>query len=274
LKTISLIVIAFALAACSSGGGSPSSEPRPPPVRNASPGGFWVGVDSDGGEVIAIISEHGLFYFLAGRFKGGSGFVAVSNGEFVNGNFLLPKEDRFLSPNARLSADCNLGGLVAERNLMTLDVKCRTEENQQVLTTLALNYDARYELESSLAIITGNYKYTIGMVLSIDASGIVFGQDAVTGCVINGHVAVINTDFNLYDIGWSNTSCVGQGSELNGRVFDGLALLDNTVIPNQLIIAVSSVTEAPFVSSNIEDPSLSSNTDNPFVSIISIAERL
>jgi hypothetical protein len=237
----------------------------PPSVENASPGGFWVGTDSDGEEVIAIIGEDGLFYFLAGRFKAGSGLVAVSNGEFVHGNFLLPREDSFISPNEELSPDCNLNGSVAERNLMTLDVKCKTEEDQQVLTTLTLNYDARYELESSLAIITGNYKYTIGMVLSIDASGFVFGQDAVTGCVINGHVAVINTDFNLYDIGWSNTSCMGQDSELNGRVFDGLALLDNTVIPNQLIIAVSSI---------IEGSIFSGNTEELFVSIISFAERL
>jgi hypothetical protein len=248
LKIISLIVISFALVGCGSGSSSPDNEPRPSSVTNQSPGGFWVGTDSDSEEVIAIISEDGLLYFLAGKFKKGSGFVNVNNGGFVNGIFLLSDEHRIIFPNEKLNPDCNLNGSVTERNFMTLDVKCRRENDQQVLTTLALNYDARYELESSLAIITGGYKYTPGMVLSIDASGIVFGQDADTGCVINGHVAVINTDFNMYDIEWSNMNCVGQVPGLNGRAFDGLVLLDNTVVPNQLIIAVSGVIEDPYVS--------------------------
>ena len=228
----------------------------PPSVENASPGGFWVGADSDVEEVIAIIGENGLFYFLAGRFREGSGLVAVTNGEFVHGKFLLPNEDRFKFPNEELSTDCNLNGSVAERQSMILDVKCKAVEDQQVLTTLTLNYDTRYERDSSLATITGNYTYTVGMVLSIDANGEVFGQDAVTGCVINGQVTIIDMAFNLYGIEWSNISCAGQDSELNGKVLSGLALLDNTVIPEQLIIAVSS------------------NVDSGFISIISFAARL
>lgn len=256
MKVASLIVIASALVGCSSGGSSPNGEFMSSSARSASPGGFWVGADSDGEDVIAIVSEDGLFYFLAGRFAEGSGLLTVINGESVNGVLQLPEQPGFEFPNEKLSRDCKLTGSVAERDFMTLDVQCRTEENQQVLTTLELNYDNRYERDSSLATIAGDYSYTAGMVLSIDAIGSVFGQDSVAGRVINGQVTAINTAFNLYGVEWSNVCCVGQDSELIGKVFSGFALLDNTVIPEQLIIAVSS------------------NREDVFVTIISFAERL
>jgi len=190
----------------------------PPLVRNASPGGFWVGVDSDGGEVITITGEDGQLYFLNGSFKGATGVLTVTGEENVTGILLLPQERGLDLANNNKSTDCNLTGSMAERQSMTLDVKCRAVGDQQVLTTLTLNYDARYGRDSSLATIAGNYNYTQGMVLNIAADGTAFGQDAVTGCVLNGQASVIDTAFNLYRIEWSNISCTGQDSDLNGVV--------------------------------------------------------
>jgi len=239
LKAASIIIIASALAGCSSGSGSPNGEFVPPSTVNASPGGFWVGVDSDDQDVIALVSEDGLFYFLDGRFETGVGILTVINGESVHGIFQPPLESGFVYQDESSNRDCKLTGSVTERDFMTLDVQCRTEENQQVLTTLDLNYDIRYERDSTLATIAGDYGYMPGMILSIDTIGSVFGQDSVTGRVINGQITVINTSFNLYGVEWSEICCVGQDAELISKVFSGFALLDNTVVPEQLITAVS-----------------------------------
>lgn len=213
-------------------------------------------MDTDGEVVVVVAGEDGLFFFLDGRFREGSGILSVTGGETVTGILLLPQERGLETPGDKLNSDCNLTGSITERQSMTLEVKCRTVDDQQVFTTLALNYDTRYERVSSLATIAGNYDYSEGMVLNIDANGVVFGQDAVTGCVISGQVTITNMAFGLYDIEWGSINCVGQDSVLNGKGFFGLALLDNTVIPEQLIIAVSS------------------DVQDAFISIISFAERL
>jgi len=258
LKLASLIVIAFGFAGCSSGSSSPSVEFVPPPVSFASPGGLWVGVDSDGQDVSAIVSEDSFFYFLDGRFETGSGILTVINGKSVLGSFLPPPEPGFVSQDENLNRSCKLSGSIVERDFMTLDVQCRTEANQQVITTLDFNYDTRYERDSSLAVIAGDYGYSAGMVLSIDAIGSIFGQDALNGRVINGQITLINSDFNLYGIAWNDVCCIESNSALRSESFFGLALLDNTVVPEQLVIAVSRTRDS----------------GNAVLSIISFIERL
>jgi hypothetical protein len=239
MKAASLILVTLALAGCGSGSSSPAVAVVPAAATNESAGGFWVGTDSDDQAVIAVVSEGGLFYFLDGRFETGFGLLNVINGDFVHGVFQPPLEPGVEFPLEVSTNECKVSGTVSERDFMTLDVQCKTEENQQVLTTLDLNYDIRYERDSSLASIAGDYGYTAGMVLSVDTIGSVFGQDAITGRVIDGQVTVINPEYNLYDVEWSEVCCVGGDTELVARVFSGFALLDNSVNPEQLIIAVS-----------------------------------
>ena len=90
---------------------------------------------------------------------------------------------------------------------------------------------------SSLATIAGNYDDGAGNVLNIAADGTVFEQDAGTSCVTNGQVSIYNSAFNLYSIVFDLGNCMGQDATLNGSTFRGWATLDNTVAPEQLLIA-------------------------------------
>jgi len=84
----------------------------------------------------------------------------------------------------------------------------------------------------------GNFDDGAGNVLNIAADGAMFEQDAGTSCVANGQVSIYLSEFNLYSISFELSNCMGSDAILNGSTFRGLATLDDTVSPEQLLIAV------------------------------------
>ena len=90
----------------------------------------------------------------------------------------------------------------------------------------------------------------------IAADGTIFEQDPVSGCVTNGQVSVINPAFNAYDVQIGFSNCTGQFAILNGTSFVGIAILDNSVIPEVLIVAATG------------------NIAGILVSFVSVSERL
>ena len=129
-------------------------------------------------------------------------------------------------------------GTVAERQTITVTVNCTTTAGLQSQSALTLNYDAQYERDSSLSVIAGNYD-DFGLVINIDANGVLFEQDPVSGCVNNGQVSIIDTAFNAYDFQFGFSNCTGQFAILNGASFVGIATLDNTVTPEVLIVGAT-----------------------------------
>lgn len=105
--------------------------------------------------------------------------------------------------------------------------------------TFKLTYNALYDRDSSLATIAGNFREPNGTVVSVDASGNIFSQDATTGCVVNGKASIIDSRYNAYDIQYTFSSCIGELTVLNGVTFTGLGTLDNTAVPEQAVIAVT-----------------------------------
>ena len=73
----------------------------------------------------------------------------------------------------------------------------------------------------------------------MSSNGDVFAQDARTGCIVNGRVAVIEPDFNVYYVEVSYSSCQGADAPLNGITFTGLATFDNTVSPQEVLAGVT-----------------------------------
>jgi hypothetical protein len=108
-----------------------------------------------------------------------------------------------------------------------------------VTGTFTLTYDPLYDRDSSLATIAGNYREPNGTVVTVDANGNIFSQDATTGCVLNGRASVIDSRYNAYHVEYTFASCTGQLTALNGVTFTGLATLDNTTPPEQAIVAVT-----------------------------------
>ena len=233
-----------------------SHPPPPPPVINASPGGIWTGIDSDGDFVIALVTETGRFNFLDDFGNQGSGTLSVSNGNDISGNFQLVTPLGITFPDGTTLADCALSGTVSERQTMTVTADCTTTAGLQDQITVALDYEAIYDRDSSLATIVGTYDDGSGIVTDIASDGTIFEQDPVSGCVTNGQVNIIDPAFNAYDVQFGFSNCTGQFAILNGTSFDGIATLDNTVTPEALIVAATG------------------NVAGTLVSFVSVSERL
>jgi len=81
-------------------------------------------------------------------------------------------------------------------------------------------------------MLAGNY--TDGSnTLTVSASGAIFEQDPITGCIINGQVSIPNASYNAYSFSISYASCTGTSAALNGITTTGLGYYDNSVTPNE-----------------------------------------
>ncbi len=240
-------IMMIAVSSCGGGGGGGATPPPPPPA-NVSPGGLWIGVDSNGGDIVAIVTETGRFHFLTlDDLSQGSGIISVSNVNNLSGDFQLVTQLGFVFADGTTLANCTLSGTVTERQTMTVTVNCTTTAGLQSQSTATLNYDASYDRDSSLAAIAGNYQ-GISAVLNITGDGTIFSQDAATGCVVNGQVGIIDAAFNAYDFGFTYNNCLGQEAILNGSTFSGIAALDNTGNPEVLIVTATGTVGAVLVS--------------------------
>jgi hypothetical protein len=236
-------LLALTIVSCSNSGdgsglGSNGLAASPASTQTiASPGGLWIGVDSDTNTVALLVSEDGTFYFLAGPLVMGTGIFSVTSSNSLRGVMALPNE--FDESNVETASDCKLTGQIEERTSLTLDVRCRDSQLTGDLTTLSLAYDVRYDRDSSLSTIAGNfYYYRIGSVLNIAGDGTVFSQNS-TNCLTTGRVTIMNSSYNVYRINLQFTSCSGLGSSVNGDTYSGLAFLDDSATPERLTFIVS-----------------------------------
>lgn len=246
MKRTFLFLFLLVISACGGGGGG-GVVPNQPPVINVSPGGVWSGLDSNGSDIVALVTETGRFHFINEDLSQGSGVLTVSNGNQISGSFQLVTQLGFTFVDGTTSANCTFSGTVTERQTTTATVDCTTTLGLQSRVTATLAYEALYDRDSSLALVSGNYQ-GLQEVMNVAGDGTMFSQDPGTGCVVNGQIAVINAAFNAYDVEFMYSNCLGQAAILNGSSFVGLALLDNTVAPEQLGIAATGDVAGVFVS--------------------------
>jgi hypothetical protein len=216
-------------------------------VTNVSPGGFWDGIDSKGRVVLAVVTETGRFHLITEDLSQGSGVLSVSNGNNLSGNFTLVTQLGYVFADGTTMADCSLTGTITERQNINATVNCVTTAGLQDQSTATLDYYNLYERDSSLATIAGNYQ-GVNAVLNVAGNGVIFSQDAVSGCVINGQVSIINSMYDVYDIEFAYSNCAGESAVFNGANFIGLALLDNTVNPEEVIVAATGTVAGVYIS--------------------------
>ncbi len=221
----------------------------PEEVINASPGGIWVGVDpSRGGQIVMVATEGGTFRLVNQAQNQGFGVLSVSNGNDVSSNFQLVTELGFTFPDGTTIADCTLSGTIAERQAMTVAITCTTTSGLLDEINTVLDYDATYERDSSLATIAGVYVDRSGIVANIAEDGTIFVQDPLFGCVTNGLVSVIDSDFNAYEYQFEINNCTGLAAVFNGTSYSGIASLGSTVTQDLLIVAATGEVAGTLVS--------------------------
>lgn len=221
-------------------------------TTNASPGGIWIGTNSEGEQIFALITETGRFHLLDEFEFQGSGIFTVSAADEIAADF------RMLSPlggsfaDGSIFADCSLDGSIVERAALDATIDCTTPSGAMSSVAVNLSYQALYELDSSLAAFGGTWTDSSnpgGDVVNIDAMGAITGQDGSgSGCIYSGQVSIVNPDFNVYDMEWTYSSCVGQAASLNGVTFSGVGAIDNTVSPTGFVLAATGVVQRNEVS--------------------------
>jgi hypothetical protein len=133
-------------------------------------------------------------------------------------------------------AACSAAGTIRERQSLSLTTNCTTELGAESTVSVLLAYDNLYDRDSSLTTIAGIYN-DFTEILTIDANGVLFEQNSLTGCVYNGQVSIIDSNFNAYDILLDISGCGTMTDILNGSVFTGIATLDNIPGNPEVLIA-------------------------------------
>jgi hypothetical protein len=235
-----VILAVFGLLASACGGGSGGGSQ---PVTNVSAGGIWEGTDPIAGlELIGVVTETGEARFIRADGLQSFGNASVS-GTSISGSYtgLLPFGFMFFD-----GSTCGTGtfsGTVRERQSITATFNFKTSSGASDSGSGTFNYNALYDRDSSLATIAGNYlDPDTGAVINVNSNGVIFSQDAVTGCVLNGQVSIIDSRYNVYRVEYQFESCEGFQVYLNGTTATGIGVLDNTVDPERAVIGVTNAT--------------------------------
>jgi uncharacterized Zn-binding protein involved in type VI secretion len=251
-----ILVLAF-LAGCGSSGGGGASAPatNSPAPTQQSAGGLWFAVTTGSNNATSLmIAETGeLRVTSAPTGSSGPGFghgAVTVTGNRVDGSY---KTRVFGPPTAPAGTtiDCTLSGTVSTRSSMQLTTTCLDAAGTSSTTALSFMYDARYDADSSLAEIAGNYTLTVNSTtntLNINGDGTLFGMyHNGPRCTMNGTVSIIDSNFNLYRFELQFSNCGLFPSQVEGARIIGLATRN---IPGQktgaFLLQMTTSTDGPF----------------------------
>jgi hypothetical protein len=244
LKTNGTLTVAFAtsllalLSAC--GGGNPGHS-GPNATGLFSPDGIWNGTESVSGLQITGLIDSGNLRFIRS-----DGVQYVGYGPDTHGVSGFTAAVEGFTPFGSTWSDGSshgtgmFSGTMQAKVSASLTVTFTTDAGTGSTGTFNLTFNSLYDVPSALSTIAGNYTDPkTGTVVTINSDGSVFAQDANTGCEINGTVSIKDPTHNVYGIQVSYQSCTGSSAVLNGAQFSGLATLNNSVSPEQILAGLS-----------------------------------
>jgi hypothetical protein len=237
---VAVILALFACAGCGGGGGgtaagtAPNPLNSPPVASQQSAGGMWFAPTGGSSAMTLMIAETGEMRVIAPASASSSGpafgYGAVTvTSDRVAGSF----ETRAVQPSptspAGAELDCTLDGTVTTRVTMQATVVCSDTAGNSTTTNLTFHYDSRYDADSSLALIAGNYTLPpnpAGNSLNINGDGTLFGvYQNGPRCTLNGRVAIVDASFNLYRFEVLFTGCTVL-THFEGVTMTGFATRD------------------------------------------------
>jgi len=243
------LICTAGFVSCSGSSNTPLSTLASPVVINARPGGVWVGIDiGNGGHLVVSVIGDGRFRYVDQAGNQGAGFMSVNNGNDISSDFQIVTKIGITFPDGTTLADCALSGKIEERQTMDVAINCTTTAGPLNQINADLTYDATYDRDSSLDTIAGTYDDGSGIVTSIASDGTIFEQNPFIGCITNGLVSVIDSEFNAYDYQFGINNCTGQFANLNGTSYSGIASLDNAASQDTLKVAATGVVDGIAVS--------------------------
>jgi hypothetical protein len=217
------------------GGGGASPPANPPAPTQQSAGGMWSAIASGSSPMTLMIAETGeLKVTTVPTATSGPGFgqgaVAVV-GNRVEGSFETRTIGLAGSPGTEL--DCTVSGTVSTRASLQLTTVCVDTAGASTTASLTFLYDTRYDADSSLAEIAGNYTLSINTAtntLNINGDGTLFGMyHNGPRCTLNGTVSIIHPDFALYRFEVLFSNCTVLASRYEGAKMTGFAMRNGLV---------------------------------------------
>jgi len=188
--------------------------------------------------IVGLVAEPGEFHFIRSDGTQFFGNLNVSGGG-VSANFTGAAPAGFVFADGSTTGTGSLSGTIQSRISLNGTLNFTTSRGNATTSNISLTFNPVYNRASSLTTIAGNYRDTsTNAVVNVNSNGVVFSQDASTGCVINGTVATINAAYNAYRVEYSFSGCRPPYGLLNGTTARGLATLDNTETPERVIIGV------------------------------------
>ena len=264
ILAVPLILLGVLSTLASGGSGGGGGGTTPPPTNQAL-GGVWFGTDSDGFGIIAFSTESGRLHWVA---ESGAitnplplpppiippgpqafGTASVTGGAVtIDYTLVVPLGSTLLDGST--SAICSGTGTVQPSQTLTVSVDCMTSLGAAYSDSASLTYNSRLSIrESALTVVAGNYN-GVNSVLTISGNGVIFEQDPVTGCVINGQVSIIDARFGVYDVSITYSLCAGSLDVLNGTTHTGLAMLTNGAPPEVFLTLLTGEVNGVTVSSD------------------------
>jgi hypothetical protein len=225
---------------------------------NQAVGGIWRSqyTETNGDSVtgVGLVAEDGRAVFFGQNLTNGCADVGVgsisSDGSVISGSARVGIVNFSFSPSINIScaftdgstsATETITGNVAQRATLTLSGAITTANGTVIPAQAAItaNFDSLYNTGSSLTTIAGNWTGPSGVVMSINSNGVIYAQDPVSGCVVNGQISIINSTFDAYSASATYANCIGSASILNGVTATGLMAIDTTVSPTTLYAGYS-----------------------------------
>jgi hypothetical protein len=244
MKPVFSIFYLMLLAGCGGGSSAPDGPVNPPGSAMQSPGGQWLGLDSQGRLVNLLISEAGDlrgFVEIGTAMKPPAfttGTVSVSGSNTVSGEMRgqdilsfppinLPPGSPVIFPIPTV-INCSLSGTVMERTSLSLQIACSDDAALIYDESVTLTLQPGYLESSSLQDIAGNYTFEFKPatnMLNITADGTIFGMyDNGPSCTVNGLVSIIDERYSFLDVSWTFSSCTGFFVQSEGDVYSGFAI--------------------------------------------------
>lgn len=250
------VLIAAALAGCSTGAGTPQSAlqppggstPAPPPIIATGHGRFvgsvTIGAASYYGDALITLDGAVRLYVggpyvtdaLIEQARPGSSAQFVGNLDVRNnagsGSGVVIGQGCDAGDLARFCGQTATGGISIKFDYRSMqgDIRVETRQGEETWLFDLGAWDNWYTQPAAVENLAGNYRenlaqFTEGgeVIISIDGAGQLFFQSAQTGCTGNGSLtAHADGQFNVYDISLDIASCDAAHSGLNGA-FEGLA---------------------------------------------------
>ena len=215
------------------GGGSGGSGPIEP--ADHALGGFWDGtltIDGQPGTqvLVGISTDDGRFRLISVDTEAQFVGTATVDGQSVTGSgtAFAPAGSTWL--DGKTVTTVSMTGTLRQRQSLSGSWSSATGESG----TFDLGYDAEYEKDSSLSLLTGLWiVYDDNLnpfaTFTIDANGQFSAQNAA-GCVSTGQISIIDSRFNVYNIQSTIANCA------IARNYTGLGALGSGVNPDDIFL--------------------------------------